>query len=229
MKLSVKPRFGMVHVRGGQVLRVAHDHQVSLKGYDKRPDDALGKSRSFDARWVTAVIGDLAVEVVARKTDGVLGYAYLSGPAINVVRYVSDADRALVAGWFASARGIRATSPTQEMSASDFETWVGKMKYVDADVVSAIFGCPRGRTADTMQALARLYSSTPAPDDRRPLTADLIGRVQEDGGKGFGVVHFQVPARAQDHACQPFPCDLLLSSPALQPRSLLSEGIEDGV
>ena len=223
MKLSVKPRFGMTHVRGGQVLRVSHDHQVSTKGYDKRPDDALGKSRSFDAGWVTASTGDLAVEVVVPKTERVLGYAYLSGPTINVVRYVSDSDRTLVAGWFTPARGIRATSLTYETSVSDFGAWMREMKYADADVVAAIFGCPKGRMADTMRALARVYSLAPALGDRKSRTADLIGRVQGDGDREFGVIHFQVPERTQDHACQPFPCDLLLSSPALQPRSLFSK------
>jgi hypothetical protein len=221
MKLSVKPRFGMTHVRGGQVLRVTHDHQVSTKGYDKRPDDVLGKARAFDAGWVTASTGDLAVEVIATKTERVLGYAYLSGPAINVVRYVSDADRALVAGWFTPARGIRGTSPTHEMSVSDFGDWMREMKHADADVVATIFGCPKGRMADTMRALARVYSRAPALNDRKSPTADLIGRVQGDGDREFGVIHFQAPARAQNHACQPFPCDLLLSSPALQPRNLL--------
>lgn len=223
MKLSVKPRFGMTRVRGGQVLRVTHDHQVSTKGYDKRPDDALGKSRSFDAGWVTASTGALAIEVIATKTEGILGYAYLSGPAINVVRYVGDVDRSLVAGWFTPAKGIRATSPPQEMSISDFEAWMREMKYADADVVAAIFACPKGRMSETMRALARMYSLAPAFDDQRLPTADLVGRVQGDGDKGFGVVHFQVPERAQKHACQPFPCDLLLSSPALQPMRLLSK------
>jgi hypothetical protein len=223
MKLSVKPRFGMTHVRGGQVLRVIHDHQVSTKGYDKRPDNALGKSRSFDAVWVTASTGDLAIEVIVPKTARVLGYAYLSGPAINVVRYISDADRTLVAGWFTPAKGIRATSPTPDMSVSDFGTWMREMKYADADVVSAIFGCPKGRMAETMRALARVYSLAPVRDDQKSPTADLIGRVQGDGDREFGVIHFQVPERTQNHACQPFPCDLLLSSPALQPMSLLSK------
>lgn len=206
----------MVHVRGGQVLRVTHDHQASTKGYDERPDDALGKSRAFDAGWVTASTGDLAVEVVAAKTARVLGYAYLSGPAINVVRYVSDADRDLVTGWFTPARGIRATSPPQDMSVSDFGAWMREMKYADADVVAAIFGCPKGSTAEMMRALARVYGLAPALDDRgRPPTADLVARVQGDGDREFGVVHFQAPGRSQDHACQPFPCDLLLSSPVL--------------
>ncbi len=96
------------------------------------------------------------------------------------------------------------------------------MKYADADVVSAIFGCPKGRMSETMRALARVYSLAPALDDQRPPTADLIAKVQGDEDKEFGVIHFQVPERTQDHACQPFPCDLLLSSPALQQRSLLS-------
>lgn len=213
----------MTHVRGGQVLRVTHDHQVSTKGYDKRPDNARGKSRAFDAGWVTASIGALAVEVIVPKTESVLGYAYLSGPAINVVRYVSDADRDLVAGWFTPARGIRGTSPTHEMTVSDFGAWMREMKYADADVVSAIFGCPKGRMAETMRALARVYSLAPVLGDRKSPTADLIGKVQGDGDREFGVIHFQAPDRAQNYACQPFPCDLLLSSPALQPRSLLSK------
>lgn len=171
-------------------LRVTHDHQVSTKGYDKRPDDALGKARSFDAGGVTASTGDLAVEVIAMKAEGVLGYVYLSGPAINVVRYVSDADRTLVDGCFTPARGIRETSPTQDMSVLDFGAWMREMKYADADVVSAIFGCPKGRMAETMRALARVYSLAPALDARKSPMADLIGRVQGDVDREFGVIHF---------------------------------------
>lgn len=223
MKLSVKPRFGMTRVRGGQVLRVTHDHQVSTRGYDKRPDDALGKSRSFDAGWVTASTGALAIEIIATKTKSILGYAYLSGSAINVVRHVSDADRAVVAGCFTPAKGIRATSPPQEMPVSDFDAWMREMKYANADVVAAIFACPKGRMSETMRVLARMYSLAPALDDQRPPMADLVGRVQGDGDKEFGVIHFQVPERSQEHACQPFLCDLLLSSPSLQPMRLLSQ------
>ncbi len=106
-------------------------------------------------------------------------------------------------------------SPTQDMSISDFKAWMRDMKYADADIVSAIFGCSKGKIAETMRALAGMYSLALAPDDRGPPTADLIGKVQGDGDRDFGVIHFQAPGRVQSHACQPFPCDLLLSSPAL--------------
>lgn len=81
------------------------------------------------------------------------------------------------------------------------------MKYADADIVATTFGLEKGRTSETMQFLARVYSRAPAPDDRKSPTADLIGRVQRDGDREFGDIHFQVPERTQDHACQPFLCD----------------------
>lgn len=219
MKLTVKPRFGMTHVRGGQLLRVSHAHQISTSGYDKRPDAVLGKTRAFDASWVTTSTGDLAMEIIAMKTARVLGYVYLSGLAINVVRYVSDTDRILVGGWFTPAKGIRVGSPPQEVDLPSFTNWMSKVKYVDADVVATTFHCPKDRMSEALRTVARVYSQAPAPHLQRIVTADLIARVQGEGSKDFGVLHFQIDERSQEHACQPFTCDLLLSSSALQDQS----------
>jgi hypothetical protein len=207
MKLSVKRQLGCTHVRGGRVLTASIEHSVSTSSYDPRPDDTTGKRRKMPP-WVTVRAGDIAVEIVAVKTSRVLGYMYASGDAINVIRYVGDSDRALVAGWFATGKALRF-----EIALETPEQTVASMmaiKYSGADI--AVSQC-RASSEDLrriMDILARAYSYC---DDARTPTTDVVITVHAIGGRDRGAVHFQTPARAQDWPCQPFVTDLFWSSP----------------
>src|SRR4029079_6024838 len=151
MKLSVRPKLGAITVHGGQILRVSHNHQVSTRGYDPRPDKLHGKARVFEAPWVTALIGDLAVEIIARQTKKIVGHAYLSGPAINVIRYRIAKDDP-VEGWFTPAKAISIKTFSQDTGVPGLVDWMHRAKYSDADIVVANLACPKGTLANTMQA-----------------------------------------------------------------------------
>ena len=146
MKLSVQKRWGFVHVRGGRVLTVSHDHQVSASTYDEHLDDLISvpatsselgarppTKRTFDAKWTTAKIGDVVIEIIAQKTGKLLGYGYLCGKAINTIKYVNDGERDRVAAWFEPGKGLRFTIPL-ELELEPFIASVMAIKYSGADV-----------------------------------------------------------------------------------------------
>jgi hypothetical protein len=219
MKLSIKPRFGFVCVQGGRILVVTHEHQVPTSGYDASADHATlegprlapeqpeFRSRTFDAKWISAAIGDVAVEVLSVKTGKVLGYAYLSGPAINVIRYVSDLDRETVHGWFAEGKGIRFSPPSDR----EVELLIHAMmaiKYGDAHVAFCQVKVPTDQlVSEVLTAIGRA-SSYEAPD-REWHTHIMVKAI---GPKQVGTIHHQPPQHAQAYAAQPFFHDLVHSS-----------------
>lgn len=86
MKLSCKKKFGWIHVRGGQVLRVATSHAVPTGTYSVLADeDQPAGHAGVKAVW--AQEGDVAIEIIACKTGKCLGYSYLSGPALQLNHY----------------------------------------------------------------------------------------------------------------------------------------------
>lgn len=215
MKLSVRPKFGATTVRGGQILRVSHNHQVSTRGYDPRPDKIHGNARVFETPWVTAFIGDLAIEIITTKTGKILGHAYLSGHAINIIRYrVAEDDPA--EGWFTPAKALALKPFPQDTELPVLVDWMRDAKYAEADIVVGNFACPKGLLYKTLEMFTSLYRQVSEDSEAKPLSADFIARVKEEGSKEFARIHFQIPERAQDQAVQPFQCDLLLSSPAVQ-------------
>lgn len=102
MKISLDRswRPGVVWVRGSRVCKVAHDHQVPTKMQNIA--ETGEKRRTFDAPWVTAKVGDLAVEVVAVKTGNVMGFSYISGDAIALNRYTDTPSH-----WFVEAKALK--------------------------------------------------------------------------------------------------------------------------
>lgn len=84
MKLTIeKPKLGYTHVRGGRVLSVIHGHEVSAKTLNTIDPDR----RQLKREVVSCKPGDLVVEIVLIKTGKVIGYAYISGDAIQLMRY----------------------------------------------------------------------------------------------------------------------------------------------
>lgn len=94
MKLATTTkRFGWTHVRGGRVVRVIKPHSVPTSTLDVQSieevtsRDAHPRAQAFHKPYVLSAIGDLAIEILYVKTDKLLGYAYLSGDAVNLMRY----------------------------------------------------------------------------------------------------------------------------------------------
>jgi hypothetical protein len=226
MKLSVRKRWGFVHVRGGRVLTVSHDHQISTSTFDRQADEAMAptpesslrlgakpnQKRTFDAKWVTAKVGDLAVEIVVQKTGKILGYTYLCGDAINVVRYVNEGESERVASWFTLGRGMRFTIPL-ELELEPFIAAVMGIKYSGADVA-----CARLEVSDDVYmeaALNGLLAAYAYEADGTEATTHMMVSAFVRKPKCMGTVHCQPKKHAQDFAAQPFLHELLLSSPEL--------------
>jgi hypothetical protein len=235
MKMSVKRMWGAVQVRGGRILVVSHDHQVSTNGYDARGDDPkihvaeteerirqeTGSlpfmPRTFDAKWINAKVGDLAVEVISVKNGRVLGYAYLSGGSINVFRYVNDTDRDLVAGWFSTGKGLRF-----EVSLTDPEQFICSMmalKYSGAHV--AVTSLIVHNDEEREFATRVLLEAYRYADETRGATTDVLVKVSLSKGKEFAFMHMQAEKRGQEYACQPFVFEVLESSPDLAHHDFL--------
>lgn len=227
MKLSVKRKWGCVQVRGGRVMVAAREHSVAASSYDARTDaqkvettewSAPFKKRAFDKPWVTAAVGDLAIEIVGVKVERVLGYGYLAGPAINVIRYVSDQDRALVASWFTPGVAVRLdltdVQKRLESNALTVEHCVAGMmaiKYGEIDVAVVDHEVP---SEDEIQAVFQWLAQTYSYDtDEAQARGHLMGCIRHRKRSAFA--HFQPPKHASDYACQPFFFDLVNSSPHL--------------
>lgn len=226
MKLSVKKRWGFVHVRGGRVLTVIHDHQIPASTYDTTVDDVLSvtdaalalgatpiRKRVFDAKWTTARIGDLAVEIVARKTDNMVGYAYYCGEAINQIRYVSGGERERVAAWFGAAKGLRFSIPL-DVSPEQLVGGVMGLKYSGADLAAARIDLSSHEEMEAaLNCLLAAYGYQNT-DGMTPTTHMLVTSSVRKV-KVMATVHCQPPKHGQQYAAQPFLHELLLSSPDL--------------
>lgn len=193
MKLSVAEIAGCMRVRGGSVLVVRRGHLVSTRNYDSSADRVLGSDRVL-APWATARPGDLAVEIVELDADRVIGCVYLSGDAINVVRYVHDGD---FSDLFHVGCG-------KEFSFSSGPPPVIRLDR-GTDVAVA-------RLSLSIDALDRLLSVLRAGGVLDPMT-DLLAKI--DLGDRVATVHYQAPHRRQRYCCQPFVIDLLCSSPRI--------------
>lgn len=221
MKLSLFRRFGFVHVRGGRALLVACDHQVptgTQNYHDVNVKGAPSAARRFAEKWVTAHVGDLAVEIVAVKTDNVIGYAYISGDATQLNLYRADAPM----HWFELARGWRA-----DLNARPVED--------PREMVAAVVAC-RFAAADVVCLPLELESNAQlkaafrfiadalqlAPGDKtdveleaaHPRTPHILAMLTVEGkkDKGAATVHLQ-PKRDQREFCaSPFHIGLAMSA-----------------
>lgn len=211
MKLSLKKKFGHTHVRGGSVLRVTTEHAVSDRGLNTEAPHA----RSDMDRWAFAKPGDLAVEVVAVKTKMVLGHSYLSGSAIQCIRYTEAKD-----DWFEPADAELATLPTpretEAKTAKEFQESMAaalmRIKYGGADLYGFEYQCERGESAKSVSnAILELFKYAPV-DGPTEQASEIIGVVTEGPKKTTVVLHFQKPSNAQDNATSSFGASLLIDS-----------------
>jgi hypothetical protein len=234
VKLSVRKRsWGAVHVRGGRVLRVAREHPVTTDTFDPREDvpiDTLpGYSRheprafSKGEDWKTATKGSIAMEIVARKTDKIIGYAYLSGPTIALHRYVDDQTRAFYAGCFEPAIGWKID--LEPMSGKPFREVVAGMmrvKYGSAAIAHLVCDCDDMDTARALgDVIAKLWKHEPSEThpDRAARSWDqvthLLGLIEIKRDKQVITIDFQPPAEKSPYAVQLFHHHLIESSPDL--------------
>jgi len=230
VKLTVKRKLelGWTRVVGGRVLRVVHDHQIRTASYSSHTEEkglaipwpaglrgaapTPAKKRTFDTNWLTASVGDIAVEVLFDSTKRILGYLYLSGSAINLLRYVSGVDKDLVAGWFATGKGIRIDlDRAHEMEPEQFIAAMIGVKYSGADVAVAYLDLNVHEEAQAVVQVTGNAFSYEA-EDGLPPTADLVLKLTSRD-KHTTYAHLQIPARSQDYGIQPFAYDVLLSSP----------------
>jgi hypothetical protein len=84
MQLVAKKKFGkaFTHVRAGRLLRVKTVHPIHKRGSNLDYD-----AKDGDSDWVFCEEGDLVAGVFEVKKKKFLGYSYLSGPAIGMMRY----------------------------------------------------------------------------------------------------------------------------------------------
>jgi hypothetical protein len=208
VKLSIAPRFGHIHVRGGRLLKVAHDHQVPCTTENLAEPEEF-KRRGSD-KWVTAKIGDFAIELVAVKTGKVIGYSYLAGDAIRLHLYRAGAPE----HWFTPAQIQRAdTTWLAAQATPDVSVLVGGMmgaKYGTADIVVFEILVDEPDLSAAANVFPKAYCYEPA--DPCPNEAHIIGRIVTRAGlRGpMTLLHFQPPRHKNEHAIGGFQNTLLI-------------------
>jgi hypothetical protein len=97
MQLSPRKAKGFTHVKASRVLRVIKDHPVPTKGAnvggtaEQRGGGGTDTVDRFDGHsFVFCKEGDFVIEVIRADTRKVLGYSYLTGPAIQLMHYEAD-------------------------------------------------------------------------------------------------------------------------------------------
>ncbi len=209
MKLSLRKRFGWVHVRGGRLLRVLHAHSVetntqTLNSHERR--------RPFHGKSVTAEPGDLAVEIVAAKTGSVLGYSYIAGAALQLNSYDVRSDR------YEQIEGQMLTEPVPETNPFPHQEWIEarvkmfmEAKYGDIPVCG-LETVSRGPVRNVAEEMAQFWGYEPNVDDPPKSKTNLFAIVRAAKGKEVVILHFQPPMHADDHAATGFQTELVLSA-----------------
>lgn len=237
MKISVKPKLGWLHARAGKVVTVAHDHQVSVTSYDPNGDSGRQR-RTFDTKWMTARVGDVAFEIVGVKAGKVLGHSYISGDATALNRYGDCPPH-----WFAPTAGWRVEFPVDgEASGKTHGQMIAailRCKYAPDPCRIVVFELVLPTHADdptgdqlvkrVAEWFMQAYQYEPAdsdpgmdpqslpPEDALVRHAHVLAHLHSTGKKGCHVgLHFQPPAHASAHAAQLFQTQLLLASVDLE-------------
>jgi hypothetical protein len=220
VKLSLKKRWGFIHVRGGRVLRVAKEHAVRCDTRSRNADhfedfdgirpSARGQPQG-DAKWVTAQVGDLAIEIIVVKTGKVLGHSYLSGPAIQLNRY-TPFDPA----WFreGKSRLLEIVTPQSEKEAEALIDTLVDARLGDDDVVAIVHRAENDNDAKAAAGALHRYARLQRKDDQRDLaaaTAHLVGLIF-GRGKFRITLHFQPERDASDYAAADFQIPLALTA-----------------
>lgn len=234
MKLSTVKKFGYIHVRGGKLLRVVHEHPVDTQNFCVV---AREKKAGFEPvrklpPQVMARAGDLAIEIVTRRAGTVLGYSYLSGDAIQINSYQVRPDRytdavlaiaplapptveeaAVEATFEAFIEGMRRTCVEMKLSAA-VDVWAFEGKCDDRDAGANI--------AETIQTFWRLVpKDMPDEEVTKRAKAHFLGSVHAGKGRGSAhyFMHFQPPCDASDYAATPFQAALCTTSLEERPRA----------
>lgn len=215
-------------VTGSRLVRVVSEHKVNLAGL---PIKNPGASLRENSGWGTAKVGDLAVELVWRKTKKVIGWSYLSGECIQAVRYLDEQRRWPPAeSSYDPILGTLIVLPDEiekptEAEANAFLTVVFTAlqagRYLGATRPIAVFEL-QVKTAPVQQALDfimhALHYKMEGPDV--PPEADVLGVVtgrDADGKKNGATIHSQAPDRAQTHAATPFQIHMVIDAVKAQP------------
>lgn len=218
MKLSIKRRFGFVQVRGGRVVTVTHDHQIPI-GTESSIEDKRYARKWSGEKWVTAKIGDLAIEIFAVKTDKLLGYSYLSGNAIRLNLYRNDVEH-----WFEAAKVYRVkTEPLeqQEMTPEQFVAGMMRCKYADARVVVFhMFVKTKDDLMTACEVFKHSYGYAPfdvSDEQEYSAPTNLLAHIESRKPEHHALMHFQPPKDSQEYAATGFQIELVHGSPACEP------------
>ena len=240
MKLATTKRFGWTHVRGGRVVCVIKSHSVptstlNLNGsVEMNSRGEVPRAQSFHKPYVLSVVGDLAIELVYVKTDKLLGYAYLSGDAVNLMRYDASkiSDYATVTAYrldFSKINGVDTpeafAAVIVKIAASRAHVAFGKvsLQLADSDVnadmstfMNVLFKCWNLVPAQLSDEEASVYL-------KRRITHLMIDlehvRMRSNGKPAkpeiYGQLHYQPKSAVHEFCVQPFVQQVLSTSPSL--------------
>lgn len=216
MKLSLKKRFGWIHVRGGALVKIVKSHAVHTRTHSK----AEYGDNVDEREWVYCEAGDFAMEIVAVKTSKVLGHSYLSGPAIQLNRYN---DRTTAHDdWFEPAALGMADLPDPRVG--DRNTFVErfvramvKVKFGPLDVAAWRGGSDS--IEDAKHAANHAFQAwNYEPEDGEVTTTHLIGmaaygKTIKAGKRGGHVqIHIQPPMHQSDKCVSNFQTWMVLEA-----------------
>jgi len=209
MKLSLRKRFGWVHVRGGRLLRVIHAHPVET---NSQTLNAVERRRPFRGKSVTAEPGDLAIEIVAVKTGKVLGYSYFAGAALQLNSYDVRPDR------FEEIRSHVLTIPDpgpehktdRDLGEARLRAFINA-KY-SPDSVCAFDYTTKFPVHSVAKTMSQYWSYIPEDENAPESQTHLLGIVRAAKGKEVVILHFQPPMHADDYAATGFQTELVLSA-----------------
>lgn len=219
MKLSLDKKLGWIQVKGQRLVEVTHEHQVPT-----RTENVLDPHEpKRDAKWVTAKLGDYAVEMVAVKTGNVVGYSYLSGDAIRLNLYRDKAPD----HWFKDAVMKRLELECdafiehvlRKQDGARLLAGLLRAKYfAGASLITfRTYGANKAAADDAWRAIGESLMYVPADDETND-PAHFVG-VIEYPPRGQLCCHSQPPRHAGKHPCSGFQIEMLvrMDAPVFDP------------
>jgi hypothetical protein len=190
---------------------VAMAHAVPTSTRSELADERQPKEHK-GRKWVYAEKGDLALEIVARKTGKVLGYSYLSGPALQLNHYKP------LPAWYDDAGDVSLIEiPHPEGEPRAFvEDIIGRLmkaKYSENKLVFAFKHQCRERD-DPRHVAEALCDYASYEDKSRKPTAHILGVVigHKRGPKGAVTLHFQPPRDSAECHATSFQTELAITA-----------------
>lgn len=241
MKLATTKRFGWTHVRGGRIVRVIKPHSIPTDTLNSQGSIEEITSRgehprvqAFHKPYVLSVSGDLAIEILYVKTDKLLGYAYLSGDAVNLMRYDSTkiADYEIVTAYHLDLSKINDIGTPEAFAAvivkiaeSRAHVAFGKvsLQLADEDVtadmgafMNVLFKCWRlvpAQLSDEEAAVYLKHRITHLMLDLEHVRVHSNGKLAKP--KPYGTLHYQPKRDLHEFGIQPFVQQLVSTSARL--------------